>query len=181
MRAGDRDAAAEFLRRYDSRIRRRIRGKLGPSMRRLFDSHDIVSTLGRRLDLYVQSGRLRAVSGDQLWSLIMTMAEHAVIDKSRIVKRLQSVEAEDAPFAQLFIHRVHEAELLGSDGPDIEIARLLEALEDPVDREVLTLWLSGSNHVQTAETLGMAPTAIRKRWQSIKAQLRAHIEESASS
>ena len=80
MRSGDRDAAAEFISRYDSRIRRRIRGKLGPAMRRLFDSQDIVSTLGRRLDLYVRSGRLEAVSGDQLWSLIMKMAEHGVID-----------------------------------------------------------------------------------------------------
>ena len=53
MRNGDREAAAQFITRYEDRIRRRIRGKLNPSVRRLFDSQDIFSTIGRRLDQYV--------------------------------------------------------------------------------------------------------------------------------
>src|SRR5262245_43990251 len=66
MRAGDRQAAAVFITRYESKIRRRVRGKLSLSMRRIFDSQDIVSTLGRRLDLYVRSGKLEAQSEQQL-------------------------------------------------------------------------------------------------------------------
>ena len=62
MRAGDRGAAAVFVTRYGSRIRRRIRGKLSRAMRRIFDSQDILSTLGRRLDSFVHSGGVQATS-----------------------------------------------------------------------------------------------------------------------
>ena len=88
MRSGDRVAAAVFITRYGSRIRRRIHGKLSPAMRRIFDSQDILSTLGRRLDQYVRFGRLAAASEDELWALVFRMAENAVIDKARVFRRL---------------------------------------------------------------------------------------------
>jgi hypothetical protein len=65
MRAGDRDAAAAFVTRYGTRIRRRLRGKMSPSIRRLFDSQELMSTVARRLDAFVRSGRLAAVSEGQ--------------------------------------------------------------------------------------------------------------------
>ena len=52
IRAGDRDAAAAFLDRYGPLVRRRVRGKLGQQMRRVFDSQDLWSTLARRFDRF---------------------------------------------------------------------------------------------------------------------------------
>src|ERR1051325_8138362 len=60
MKRGDRVAAAEFIADNASRIRRRFRGKLGPDVRRLFDSQDLVSTVSRRLDTIIMRHSLAA-------------------------------------------------------------------------------------------------------------------------
>jgi len=176
MRGGDRDAAAEFLTRYGSRIRRRIRGKLGPSIRRLFDSLEIISTLGRRLDLYVMSGRLQAANEAQLWSLLFKMADNALIDKSRIFRRLQQVEREDSEFAHQLGARLRKAESERDSGAEIEIDTSLRAISDPIDRRILSLWLTGEPHKDIAQYVELAPTAVRKRWEKIKTTLRGRFQ-----
>jgi hypothetical protein len=176
MRGGDRDAAAEFLMRYGSRIRRRIRGKLGPSIRRLFDSLEILSTLGRRLDLYVMSGRMQAANEGQLWSLLFKMADNALIDKARLFRRLQSVEGEDSEFAQQLGGRLQQAETEQSSGVELEIDNCLRAIPDPTDRRILSLWLTGEPHISIAEHVELAPTAVRKRWENIKSQLKERLQ-----
>ncbi len=172
MRAGDREAAALFITRYGSRIRRRIRGKLSPAMRRIFDSQEILSTLGRRLDLYVRSGRLAAANEQQLWALVFRMASNAVIDKARVFRRLQQVEDEDGVFAQELSRRLRQAQRSRTEGVDIEIDRALNVLPDRTDREILSLWLVGTRHTVIAEHVDLPATAVRKRWQKIKWKLR---------
>lgn len=176
MRSGDRSAAAEFVDRFGGRIRRRVRGKLGPTMRRLFDSQEILSTLGRRLDLFVRSGRLRAESAPELWSLVFRIADNAMVEKSRVVRSLEAKEGEDSPLAHRMLARLNEAQVHSDDGPEIEIDRALGVLDAGVDREILSLWLTGHQHTHIAECLGLAPTAIRKRWQKIRERLRTLYE-----
>ena len=179
MRAGDRTAAALFVTRYESRIRRRIRGKLSPAMRRIFDSQDILSTLGRRLDQFVRSGRIEASNEGELWSLIFRMAEHAIVDKARVFQRLQEVEGEDGPVAHDLARRLRQAARERPSGVEIEIGNVLNALEDLVDRQILYLWLVGTGHNAIAEHIEMAPTAVRKRWQRIKATLQQRFASEA--
>ena len=143
MRNGDREAAAQFIIRYEDRIRRRIRGKLNPSMRRLFDSQDIFSTVGRRLDQYVRTGKLEAQSEHQFWALIFRMATNAVIDKSRMYRRLQKAEGLDSQFAQELMSRFRQAERRDKQGVEIEIDNVVNLLSDDIDREILTQWLFG--------------------------------------
>lgn len=176
MKSGDREAAAEFLDRFGSRIRRRVRGKLGPGMRRLFDSQEILSTLGRRLDQFVLAGRLRAESAPELWSLVFTIAENALVEKSRVLKALEAREGEDSPLAHRLASRLRELDGRSEDGPEIELDRALNVLEPGIDREILSLWLTGHQHNHIAECLGLAPTAVRKRWQKIRERLRELFE-----
>ena len=171
MRAGSRDAAATFMTRYGSRIRRRIRGKLNPSMRRLFDSLDILSTIGRRLDSYVRSGKLEAASEAQLWALVVRMADNAVIEKSRIFRRLQKVEAEDSRFSQELLNRLRQAERSGHNGFEVELEKAMAQIRDETDKQILSFWLAGSPLTQIAHCVDLAPTAVRKRWQGIKLKL----------
>jgi DNA-directed RNA polymerase specialized sigma24 family protein len=171
MRGGDRGAAATFVTRYDTRIRRRIRGKLSPAMRRIFDSQEILSTVGRRLDNFVRSGQLQATNESELWALVFRMAHNAVIDKARVFHRLQQVEDEDGGFAQQFYTRLRQAERDRREGAEIEIERALKLLDDHIDREILSLWLVGASHSVIAETVDLAPTAVRKRWQKIRTTL----------
>ncbi len=176
MRAGDRQAAATFLSRFGARIHRRVSGKLGSAMRRLFDSQEIMSTVARRLDQFVRAGRVEAGSIGELWSLVVQIADHSLAEKARVFRALERREGEDGPFADLVRQRMRAAEIRASDGPEIEVDRALRHLSDPCDREILSLWLTGHSHVQTAELMGMAPTAIRKRWQGIREQLRNYFE-----
>jgi hypothetical protein len=179
MRTGDRAAAADFMDRYGSRMRRRIHAKLSQPMRRLFDSMEIMSTLARRLDHLVGAGQLQASTEGQLWSLLTRMADHAVVDKARIFRRLQSVEAEDAGFAQTVQRRLRWAEEQEPDGATVEIDHALHLLADPVDRTILSLWLADTPHVTTAEWVGLSPAAVRQRWSVIRSKLREAYKEGA--
>jgi DNA-directed RNA polymerase specialized sigma24 family protein len=180
MQTGDRGAAAEFLLRYESRIRRRIRGKLGTDIRRLFDSLDIVSTLGRRLDLYMLSGQLQVHSEAQCLGLLFKMADHALIDKARIFRQLEDVEGEDSDFAHRLSLRLREAERRQKSGIDVEIENCMHTLRDAVDRRILSLWLTGEKHTGIGELLQMTPTAVRKRWETIKESLRMRLQTVAA-
>lgn len=174
MRAGDRDAAGEFMVEYGPLIRRRVRGKLGAAMRRLFDSQEILSTVGRRLDRYVRVGRLEAESPGQLLQLVFRMAEGAVVDKVRVFQRLERTEGEDSHFAQQFGSRLHDADNDQLDGAVLSLDNALRALTNDVDRQILTMWLNGTQHSVIAWDLGMTPAAVRQRWKTI----RDHLKES---
>ena len=172
MRAGDRDAAAAFLVNYGDLIRRRVRGKLGVSVRRMFDSMDILSTIGRRFDSYVRDGKLQAVDEPQLWALLFRMAEAAVIDKVRIVKRLQIAEGEDGAIARELLARIEAVESGTEDGAELILEKALAALRSDDDRTVLTLWLADWPLFRIAEAMNIAPAAARQRWHSIRLLLK---------
>jgi len=171
MRGGDRDAAADFVTKYHRQIRRRIRGKMNPAMRRIFDSQDILSTVGRRLDLYISAGPIDIDSEPDLWALVYRMAINAVVDKSRIYRRLQEVEGPDSGFAQALYGRFHEAERSGEVDFGIQLEQALAMFSDETDREILFLWLGGSQLNEIARSIDMAPTGVRKRWQRIRERL----------
>lgn len=176
MRGGDRDAAASFLVNYGDLIRRRVRGKLGASVRRMFDSLDILSTIGRRFDRYVRDGKLQAVDEPQLWALLFRMAEAAVIDKVRIVKRLQIAEGEDGTIARELLARIEAAENGADDGAEIILERALAALRSDDDRTVLTLWLADWPLFRIAEAMGIPPATARQRWHAIRLLLKEKLQ-----
>ncbi len=178
MRAGDRDAAAAFLVNYGDLLRRRVRGKLGASVRRMFDSLDILSTIGRRFDRYVRDGKLQALDEPGLWALLFRMAEAAVIDKVRVVKRLQVAEGEDSPVARELLARMSVAENGHADagGPEIVLEKALAALKTDDDRTILTLWLADWPLFRIAEAMGSRPVDVRLRWQTIREHLKARFQ-----
>jgi DNA-directed RNA polymerase specialized sigma24 family protein len=180
MRGGDRSAAAECVTRFGPKIRRRVRGRLRPGMRRLFDSQEILSTVSRRLDQFVSGGKLQAVSEAQLWSLLFTMAERAVIDKSQLFVRLQTVEQSDSALAHMLDAHLRSAERDREDGPEVELDRLLRLLPDAIDREILSLWLHDTPHFMTAQFVGLSAAAVRQRWERIRERLKSAIQEEAA-
>lgn len=176
MNRGDREAAALFLTKYGPLIQRRIRGKLFASLRRVADSGDILSTLGRRLDLYVMRGRFACHSEAELWSLVQTIARRSTIEKARILNSINRLEREDGPLARRFQESI-QSSLASSDGA-IELAwdDLMEMLHDETDREIAFHWTLGSSHEEIAEIVRLSPAAVRKRWERAKAVLRDRLE-----
>lgn len=177
MREGDRHAAATFIDRYGDRIRRRVRGKLSPRMRRLFDSQEILSTVARRLDLYVRDNRLAAANLEQLWALIFRITENSVADKVRVLRRLDRVESPDSDFAAAFAGRLRRADEDEID-PDMPIHHAFEILTDQTDRTILALWLNDLPHTDIGECVGLTANAVRQRWHTIRGRLhRAFVRE----
>lgn len=183
MRSGDREAVGLFVEAYGPFVRRRVRGKLGPSMRRLFDSQEILSTLSRRLDRYVRSGRLQASTEPQLWALVFKMVDAALIDKVRIIRRLRHAEGEDSEFARTWLSRIDRAGRIPAqegDGVELEIDAALRLLPSAVDRQILSLWLMGNSHRVIGGYLGISADATRQRWQAIRERLRAALLQEAN-
>ncbi len=178
-RGGDRDAGADLMARYRSRIRRRIRGKLGPAMRRLFDSGEVLSTVARRLDTLISSGRLRAATDGQFWALVFRMAENSLIEKARVFRTLQAQEGEDGELAYRMLDRMRTAERRDHDGPEVELDLALRTLGDGLDRQILSLWLMGNQPTSIAAAVNMPPATVRKRWERIRGQLRVAIASGA--
>jgi DNA-directed RNA polymerase specialized sigma24 family protein len=175
MREGDREAASAFVSRFGDLIRRRVRGKLGTGMRRVFDSQEILSTVSRRLDRYVMDKHLHAVSEPQLWSLLFRMIDAALVDKARAYRRLRHVEGEDSEFASAFLNRMNERDRASSEGGEIELEAAFRSLKSDVDREILAMWLNDHTHVRIAEEIESTPEAVRQRWRSIREHLRTQV------
>jgi DNA-directed RNA polymerase specialized sigma24 family protein len=178
MSVGDREAVAAFLGRYGPMIRRRVRGKMRASMRRLYDSQDILSTLGRRLDAYVRERKFTARTETEFWAMIFRVAQNSVVEKARIVDALRAKEGEDSPFAESMLARLRDAERApgGDDGAEIAVDELLSQIPDGADRSIATLWCLGLSHAQIADHLDLTHDHVRKRWQRLRESLRARLE-----
>ena len=107
------------------------------------------------------------------------MAENAIVDKARVFRRLRRVEDEDSPFAHHLSRRLRQASRAQKAGVEIELGRVLEHVPDPVDREILSLWLVGTDHAAIADHLELAAPTVRKRWQRIRAALQERLAEGA--
>lgn len=174
MRRGDRDALAEFVTRYGPRIRQRVRRRLAPAARRLFDSTEVLSTVARRLDHVVSERRMTAESEAELWSLVLRVVERSVIDKGRAFRRLQRVEAEDAPLAAEVLGRMRQGEERASD-PELDLAEIFEMVPEGSDRELLGLWLRGLQPTSIARVLGLPAGTVRRRWHTLRNELRERL------
>ena len=169
---GDQDAAAEFVRSHEALIRRRMRHKLGSALRRTVDSEDLVSTLSRRLHVYMSSTRVEARSREQLVSLLMVIAHRSLNDKLRALRRAEHEAGPNARFRSLF----QEQNRRTSEHPGPGIDEALAALESDIDREITRMWLGGMDQAEIAVALGISHSAVRKRWERIRARLRGMFE-----
>lgn len=177
IRTGDREAAAAFLTKNEALIRRRYRQKMGRAMRRLCDSQELVSTIARRFDKMVSDGAVHAASENQLWTLIFSIGDHALADKGRILQHLERVEGPDSDIAREWRIRFARAERSAPDGMEGELDSMLRSLDDPIDRQILTMWLMGIELRHIAADLSIESAAARKRWERIRAKLRVSAEQ----
>lgn len=181
VRAGDRNAAAEFVLVHGPRIRWRVRHQLGTRMRRVFDSQEILSTVARRLDQYLCNQTLSSISRERLWALVIRITRNAVADKVRIQQRFNKAEDADRDLGDALRSGIEEAERSGdTDGCNF-IASALSVVSDQTDRAILNMWLNDLTAEEIGFTLGMSGKAVEWRWRRIKARLREFASGRASS
>ena len=163
--ARSREQLAARLFELEPLIRNRIRRKLNASTRRIFDSQDLMSTLLRRVDKLAAEGRLRASSECELISLLLRVADNALIDQGRVITKLRRVDGPDGVWAKEMLRRIESG---SKENSAHVIAQAFDALEDESDRFLLTLWLRGLPHAVSAQALGISPEATRQRWCTIR-------------
>src|ERR1043166_5920283 len=85
VRTGDADAATEIVREYEPAIRRSLRLRLDPRLRRTADSMDICQAVLCSFFVRAASGQYELETPEQLLKLLATMARH----KAQKVRRDQ--------------------------------------------------------------------------------------------
>ena len=83
VRAGDQDASAELVRRYEPAIRVAVHVRLNdPSLRRLLDSMDICQSVLGNFFVRATAGEFELESPSQLLKLLVTMARNRLTDQA---------------------------------------------------------------------------------------------------
>lgn len=170
--ASGRAAAATFLLRHEALIRRRLRHKLTASLRRLFDSDDLFSTVVRRIDREVEQRRLAILDERQFWALINRIGDNCIVDISRqdqCWRAASRLVATPGRTDGVGAGRAHD-----HGGESIHRATGGAAEED---RQILFLRVLGAPFSAIGAALGMTEQVARKRWQRLRRLLRQRAAE----
>jgi RNA polymerase sigma-70 factor (ECF subfamily) len=165
VRAGDADAAAEVVRRYEPEIRRAVRLRLTePSLRRVLDSMDICQSVFANFFVRAAAGQFDLEQPDQLLRLLVVMARnklrdqvsyhHAARRDQRRVEADPAVELDKARSAAPSPSSVLSAR---------ELLDALRAALTPAERELAEQRALGRDWKSIAAELGERPDTLRKR------------------
>ncbi len=163
IRAGEAEAAAELVHRYEPVIRVEVRRRLNdPYLNRVLDSGDVCQSVLASFFLRAAAGQYELESPDDLLKLLLSMARKKVAsqarrqrtqsrDSRRVVAGTEALEAlEDGP------------------APDALVAgkELFEkccALLTPEEKQLVDLRAAGRTWPQIAETVGGQAQARRRQ------------------
>jgi RNA polymerase sigma factor (sigma-70 family) len=172
VRAGDEQAAAELVRRYEPAIRRAARVRLVDTrLNRLLDSMDICQSVMASFFVRAALGQFELETPDQLLRLLATMTRNKLAgqvkghgaarrDFRRVTPARGDRDGEEDAGSERFA---------GQDptpSRDLAARELLEeALRrlSPEEKRILDCREQGGQWAQIAAELGSSPEAIRKR------------------
>jgi RNA polymerase sigma factor (sigma-70 family) len=162
IRAGDQQAAADLVRRYESVIRREVRMRLNdPSLYRLVDSIDVCQSVLNKFFLKAAVGAFDLEQPQQLVALLVGMAHNKVIS----LARKQKAQRRDA--RRLERAGVEQIDPVGSEATPSRVASGKELLEQvrqrlsPEDRQVADLRGQGFSWPEIAAQVGGTPDGRR--------------------
>jgi RNA polymerase sigma factor (sigma-70 family) len=173
VRAGDEQAAAELVRRYEPAIRRAARVRLVDTrLNRLLDSMDICQSVMASFFVRAALGQFELETPDQLLRLLATMTRNKLAGQvkghgaaRRDFRRVVAAERGDRD-----VPEDHGSEWIAGQDPtpsrDLAARELLEeALRrlSPEEKRILDCREQGDQWAQIAAELGTSPEAIRKR------------------
>lgn len=160
-----RDEIAQVLADHQADLRRVARLRLSTSMVRLFDSADVFSTIMRRVDELAASGEVRFDSSNAVLAFARSMVKNTIIDKHRIVKRIERAESDEFSHLRGFQGVVESG---SSADAESAIEKVMGHIQCPQNKFILWTWLAGFSQQQTADLLGMSVDALRHRWLRIR-------------
>jgi RNA polymerase sigma-70 factor (ECF subfamily) len=164
VRAGDEDAAAELVRRYEPMVRRAARVRLAdPRLGRVLDSMDICQSVMASFFVRAALGQYELNTPDQLLRLLATMARNKLANQAhgqRAARR--DVRRED--HGSVAADGV--ADRYGTPSRQVAARELLDAARarlSPDERRLLDRRQDGDEWAAIAEAEGASPEALRKK------------------
>jgi RNA polymerase sigma-70 factor (ECF subfamily) len=164
VRAGDQDAAAELVRRYEPAVRRALQLRLRDArLGRLLDATDICQSVLGSFFVRAALGQYELESPEQLLKLLATMARNKLSNQARRQKaarrdhrRIEPVSSDE--------HDV--ADSGASPSRQVAAKELLEEARRrllPCERRLLELRQHGHDWTEIAKLVGGTPEALRKQ------------------
>jgi RNA polymerase sigma-70 factor (ECF subfamily) len=163
IRAGDEQAAAELVRRYEPLIRREVRLHLEDRrLSRLFDSLDVCQSVLGSFFLRVAAGQYELERPEQLVRLLVTMARHKVASAARAEHRQRRDQRRLSSGGEEELARVTDSR----PGPEDSVAgaELLRRFRDALsveERQLVDLRGEGLPWTEVATRLGGTAQARR--------------------
>lgn len=170
-----RQAVAQFALANADKIRAIARRKLTLATRSVHDSEDVFSSVLRRLDTLAADGKLRPRSENDLWGLVVVIARNCAVSKTRMIERAKSILTDDGPLAYEIVTRLDAC--VCDEEATVLLRRMMAALSDSRDRQILDLQFRGANHAAIAAFFGISPEASRQRWGTVRRKLSAWFAE----
>jgi RNA polymerase sigma-70 factor (ECF subfamily) len=172
VRAGDEQAAADLVRRYEPAIRRAARVRLVDTrLNRLLDSMDICQSVMASFFVRAALGQFELETPDQLLKLLATMTRNKLVGQvkghgaaRRDFRRVEAAQGDRNDDTDAGPERIAGQDPTPSR--DVAARELLdEALRrlSPEERRILDCREQGGQWAQVAAELGSSPEAIRKR------------------
>jgi RNA polymerase sigma factor (sigma-70 family) len=164
VRAGDQDAAALLVKRYEPAIRRAVRFRLADArLGSLLDSMDICQSVLGSFFIRAATGQYTLETPEQLIKLLTTMARNKLISQARCQhaqrrdrRRITSRNTESGPAVS-----AHQ-----SPSRQVAVRDLLEQVQrrlSPEERRILELRNAGRDWVSVAQEVGGSAEALRRR------------------
>jgi RNA polymerase sigma factor (sigma-70 family) len=163
VRSGDDSAAAELVRQYEPAIRRAVRLRLDPRLRRNVDTMDITQAVLGSFFVRAAAGQFELDTPEQLLKLLATMARHKLgkarryqLQAKRDDRRMTAASADDQQLAAADSspsRQVSAKEMLA------EVRRRLS----PEEQQLMELRGQGHDWLAIAAQLGGSAEALRKK------------------
>ncbi len=171
-----RDQAAELVEQQRASILNRIHRLIGNDARRVTDTEDVLSTTLRRVDRAIIQGTFEAQSDAQFFAFVHRVIERSILEKARASRRLTHRELLAERLKAITTVHKQESRIFSAEKTE----QIGKAIKDPIDREIVLLRGRGIKFAMIAETMGMTPFAVRKRWSRIRMTVQQYIEEQDS-
>jgi RNA polymerase sigma factor (sigma-70 family) len=163
VRAGDGDAAADLVRRYEPAIRRAVRFRLDTRLRGVLDSMDICQSVLASFFVRASSGQYELTDPGQLLRLLVAMARNKIASQAR---RQEAQRRDRRRVAtQPFDERRWSAAGTSPSG-QVEARELLLEVRrrlSPEERRLVELRHESHDWDAIATEVGGTPEALRKR------------------
>jgi RNA polymerase sigma factor (sigma-70 family) len=161
VRAGDQDAAARLVFEYESQIRRVIRIRMSPTLRRQLDSIDICQSVMGEFFVRSALGQFELQSPAQLARLLATIARNKLLNEvARQRTKKRSAHHEEVAAEQNVIDDATPSRIVAARD-------LLEAARDRFsceERQIADRRVDGKSWAEIAAEFGESPDALRIRY-----------------